>query len=103
MLVTLHGDVKEHYSEKEGYYFLQTDPVNEKPCWSNEGGTAIWYHKEHGYCWWIGAKEDLGGSPSSGIFSPDDVEDPLQALTWKYSDNGWHESKDIFVTKSGII
>ena len=102
MLVTLHGDAKEAQSKLEGHYFLQTDPVNEKPCWFNEGGTAIWYHKKHGCCWRIGYKENLGDT-SCGIRSPDDVEDPLQALTWKYSDYGWHESKDIFVTKSGII
>ena len=100
MLVTLHGDVKEHYSEKEGYYFLQTDPVNEKPCWFNEKN-AIWYNKN----WTIGYKTYLG-SNTSAIYSPDDVEDPLQALTWKYVsnvDNDWHESKDILVTKPGNL
>ena len=102
MLVTLHGDVKEHYSEKEGYYFLQTDPVNEKPCWFNEGGTAIWWDKEQQY-WWIAAKKNLGGWGTSGILSRDDVEDPLQALTWEYYNAGFIKSKDILVTRPGNI
>ena len=84
MLVTLHGDVKERHSDKEGYYILQTDLVNEKPCWFQEdGGNAVWGKNGHTTKWYIGPKEDLG-EDMAGISSPDDVENPHQALTWKY-------------------
>ena len=102
MLVTLHGDAKERHSDKEGHYILQTDPVNEKPCWFNEGGQAIWYDKKNGD-WNIGDKKNLGSTTCS-IHSSDDVEDPLQALTWKYwNGNEFIESKNILVTRLGNI
>ena len=103
MLVTLHGDVKGRHSKLEGHYILQTDPVNEKPCWVNEGGTAIWYHKHKTGYWRIEHIKNLG-TVISGICSPDDVEDPLQALTWEYYDGDYFiESKDILVTRPGNI
>ena len=100
MLVTLYGDAKEAQPYLEGHYFLQTDPVNKNPCWFNDKN-AIWAHKKHGW-WMIGAKKDLGDF-TFGIISTDNVEDPLQALTWKYRECGMHESKDIFVTKAGNL
>ena len=107
MSVTLQGEAKKHQSKREGHYILQTDPVNEKPSWIQENGVnAIWYDKENGD-WSIGPKTDLGGTVAA-IYSPDDVGDPLQALTWKYWspdswNNGWHESKDIVLSRSGNI
>ena len=104
MLVTLYGDAKEAQSNLEGHYFLQPVLVNEKPCWFNERGTAIWYYYQYGCHWWIGAKKDLGGSCwSRGINSTDKVEDPLQALKWEYYNGGWIISKDILVTRPGNI
>ena len=103
MLVTLHGNAKKAQSSKEGYYFLQTDLVNEKPCWFHKGGLAIWADKDASATWRIGEKIDLGKN-ISGIKSKDEVEDPLQVLTWHYyKGDGWHESKDILVTKPGNI
>lgn len=100
MELKLHGDAKEAQLSREGRYSLQTDPVNEKPCWFQEtGGNAIWYAVKQ---WKIGLKKDLG-KDMSGILSPDDVEHPLQALTWKYYRGGWHESKNIDVSKFGNI
>ena len=102
MLVTLHGDAKEARSKLEGHYILQTDPVNKKPWWFNERETAIWWYKEGGK-WFIGAKGDLGDWGTNGIFSEDDVEDPLQALTWEYYNGGFIKSKDILVTRTGNL
>ena len=101
MLVTLHGDAKEAKSNLEGHYILQTDPVNEKPCWFHEGGHAIWAREVGG--WRIGPKENLGNYTCE-ICSQDDVEDPLQALTWEYyGSNDWIKSKDILITTAGNI
>ena len=105
MHVTLYGDAKKAQSSREGLYFLQTDPVNKKPCWFQEnGGNAIW---NDGDGWWIiGPKKGLG-EDTCGIYSADDVEDPHQALTWNYSNSvnwiDYIESKDIFVSRTGII
>ena len=100
MLVTLYGDAKEAKSYLEGHYILQTDPVNKKPCWFNDKN-AIWAGKSRG--WMIGLKKNLG-SGGCGIGSPDNVEDPLQALTWKYlNGDDWIKSKDILITRAGII
>ena len=99
MLVTLYGDAKEAQSNLEGHYILQPDLVNKKPCWFNEAVNAIW--SKNGW-WMIGAKEHLGGYANE-IYSPDNVEDPLQALTWEYYYGGWHESKDILVTEPGNL
>ena len=101
MLVTLYSDAKEAQSEKEGYYFLQTDPVNEKPCWFNEGGYAIWANKAGG--WEIGNKRRLG-SNLRDLFSKDVVEDPLQSVTWQYwNGDTFIKSKDILVTRTGNL
>ena len=103
MHVILHGDAKKDKASKEGIYILQTNLVNEKPHWLQEnGGSAIW--ADENVKWSIGYKINLGGIPC-GIYSPDNVENPLQALTWKYAinDNKWIESKDIVVSKRGNI
>ena len=101
MSVTLRGKANKHQSKKEGHYILQTDPVNEKPSWIQENGRyAIWRDKNG--LWGVGDKENLGGT-KVGIYSPDKVEDPCQAFTWKYFDKEWHESKDIVVARSGNI
>ena len=103
MRVTLHGDAKKAHSSKEGYYILQNDLVNERPCWFQEnGGNAIWRRK-HG--WWnIGAKGDLRSNRFGDIYSRDYVKDPFQVLTWRYYHNGtFSQSKDIIVTRSGNI
>ena len=99
MELKLHGDAKKAQSKREGRYILQTDPVNEKPCWFQEAGQqAIWNVNGQ---WKFGPKESLGRD-WSGIYSTDDVEHPLQALNWKYFKNGvWHESKNIDVSKYG--
>ena len=104
MLVTLYGDAKKAQSGREGFYILQTDCVDKKPCWYQENGensgSVIW--KKDGL-WIIGPKKYLG-SKKGQIYSPDDVENPLQALTWKYwSGNDRIKSKEILVTRPGNI
>ena len=104
MHVTLHGDAKKAQPRKEGYYILQTDLVNERPCWFEEnGGNAIW-HRKDGY-WNIGTKGDLRRNSLGDIISSDDVEDPSVVLNWKYykRGDGFIKSKDILVTRPGNI
>ena len=103
MHVTLHGDAKKAQPRKEGYYILQTDLVNGRPCWFQDSsfGNAIWRRK-NGF-WNIGNKEELRSNSPGDIFSSDDVEDPSEALTWKYWADGYIKSKDILVTRPGNI
>ena len=104
MHVALHGNAKKAQSSKEGYYILQTDLVNERPCWfQKNGGHAIWHGKK-GY-WNIGTKGDLRSNTLGDIISFNDVEDPSKALTWKYykRGDGFIKLKDIVVTKPGNI
>ena len=100
MLVTLHGDAKEVQYHLEGHYILQPNPVNKKPWWFKKGDHAIWASPSG--LWTIGQKKNLG-STTCFIHSKDVLEDPLQALTWKYTKDVWHESKDILVTKPGNL
>ena len=108
MHVALHGDAKKAQPSKEGYYILQTDLVNERPCWGNypcwfqeNGGNAIWRTKDR--FWNIGTKGDLRSNSLGDIISSDDVEDPFEARTWKYykRGDGFIISKYILVTKPG--
>ena len=109
MHVILHADAKKAQSgregwDPEGFYTLQTDCVDKKPCWYQENGlnsgSVIW--KKDGL-WLIGTKKNLG-SKTCWIYSPDDVENPLQALNWKYwNGDKWIESSDIVVSGTGNI
>ena len=88
----------------KGFYILQTDCVDKKPCWYQENGensgSVIW--KKDGL-WIIGPKKYLGSNKGQ-IYSPDDVENPLQALNWKYlNGDKWIESRDIVVSGTGNI
>ena len=99
--VALHGDAKKAQPSKEGYYILQTDLVNERPCWFQENGeNAIW-HRNSGI-WYIGSKGDLRSNRVGDIYSSHYVKDPFQVPTWRYYHNGaFSQSKDIIVTRSG--
>ena len=78
--------------------------MNEKPWWFKKDGYAIWARKNG--MWEIGDEKHLGDTTRE-ILSTDDVEDPLQALTWEYwNDNfgkGWVKSNDILVTRPGNL
>ena len=94
MVVKLKGKAKDAHSSRTGIYILGPNLVNGKSHWlQNPGTNAIWYFKDH---WNIGDHRNLG-SDKTWIFSPEDVAGPQEATTWKYYNDKWITSKDIFV------
>ena len=79
----------------KGSYLLGPNQVNGKAYWiQKEGSSAIWYLFG---IWCIGLIKNLG-SDFINAYSPDDVIRPLEATTWKYSENGtWIPTTDIVI------
>ena len=103
--VTLDGEAKLAQGSREGYYTLNSPPVNGKQNWIHiQGSNAIWYEKENN-SWYIGDKKDLGTS-TCGLHSTKNTKSPEEATTWKYfnKDNDeWRSTLNIFGSASMYI
>ena len=88
--VTLDGDAKLAQGNREGYYTLNSTPVNGKQNWIHvQGSKAIWYDKED-KSWNIGDKKNLGTSTCS-LYSTQNTNRPEEATAWIYgmADDEW--------------
>ena len=96
MIVTLKGDVKDALSSRAGIYVLGPNKINGKSHWLQDLGTnAIWHDKVNGN-WNIGSLNGLGGT-GAWITTQQDGAGPQEATTWKYFNDKWTTSDDIFV------
>ena len=95
--VKLNGDAKLAQGSSEGYYTLNSTPVNGKQNWIHvQGSVAIWYDQKFKN-WKIGPEKNLGTSRCY-LKSTNDAKRPEEATTWKYFTKGgkWLPTSNIF-------
>ena len=87
------------YNDLEGVYIFQTNHVNGKPFWlQSEGLNAIWYVN---HLWMIGNKATLG-KMFGRIHSKDSVG-PLEASTWMYNSEIYHDGDVKWIETTDLI
>ena len=107
LTLRLEGAAKEALSSRAGIYILQTNDVNGKEHWLQQGGSnALWYDPIF-QNWKIAPKDALESSNSWIVTNVNNSTGPLEALTWKYSSNSskgiWNEATEEIILSAGNI